>query len=108
MDRIDLSVIQSKKYKVLSGVELGKQARKFFKIDDLDAQSTVVTLVVPKDVFSLNSSFFSGLFYDSIVKLKEVGFREKYVFDCTDIIRKNVENGIFYVLNTKNLLEDKK
>ncbi len=108
MDKIDLSMIQNKKYKVLSGVDLGKQSRKFFKIDDLDAQSAPVTLVVPKDVFSLNSSFFSGLFYDSIAKLKEAGFREKYVFDCTDIIRKNVENGIFYVLNTKNLLEDKK
>ena len=108
MDKIDLSVIQGKKYKVLSGVELGKQARKVFKIDELDAQSEPVTFVVPKDVFSLNSSFFSGLFYDSIVKFKEVGFREKYIFECTDIIRKNVENGIFYVLNTKNLLEDKK
>ncbi len=108
MDKIDLSVIQSKKYKVLSGVDLGVLARKHFKIDDLDTQSAPVTLVVPKDVFSLNSSFFSGLFHDSIVKLQEKGFREKYIFECTDIIRKNVENGIFYVLNTKNLLEDKK
>lgn len=108
MDRIDLSVIERKKYKVLSGVDLGKQARSFFKLNELDAQDGSVTLVVPNDVFSLNSSFFAGLFHDSIIKLKETGFREKYVFECTEIIRKNVENGIFYVLNTKNLLEDKK
>ena len=108
MNKMDISVIQSKKYKVLSGVDLGKAARSFFKIDDLDEQTTHVTVVVPKDVFSLNSSFFSGLFHDSIVKLKEEGFRRKYIFECTDVIKKNVDDGIFYVLNTKNILEDKK
>ncbi|MBQ3642673.1 hypothetical protein II906_12230 [bacterium] len=108
MVRIDISVIEGKKYKVLSGVELGIHARSCFGLNDLDSQDGSITLVVPNDVFSLNSSFFAGLFYDSITKLKETGFREKYVFECTDIIRKNVENGIFYVLNTKNILEEKK
>ena len=104
MDRLDISVINGKKYRVLSGVYLGKEARKYFNLDLLDSQSNVVTIVVPDDVFSVNSSFFSGLFQSSIKKLGEKKFRERYLFDCDSIIKLNIENGILNITKTYDLL----
>ena len=47
MDRIDMSVISGKKYKVLSGVDLGKCARKEFNLDLLDEQKNEVKVMKP-------------------------------------------------------------
>ena len=104
MDRIDISIYKNKKYKVLSGVERGAEVRNEIGLDLMDAQENCVQFVIPQDVYSLNSSFFSGLFHQSLTRLGEKKFRQLYQFECTDIIRKNIEDGIFYVLNTKNLL----
>ena len=104
MDRIDLSVINGQKFKVLSGVELGEKARKEFNVDLLDSQQNKVVFFVPDDVYSVNSSFFSGLFQKSIKTLNEKRFREQYTFECDEIIRLNIENGIFNIVNTLDLL----
>lgn len=104
MDRIDLSTINNKKYKVLSGVELGKTARKCFNLDLLDSQKNIVEFYVPDDVYSVNSSFFSGLFQKSLKALGEKAFREQYLFDCDEIIRLNIENGILNITKTFDLL----
>lgn len=100
MDIINISEIGGKKYKVLSGVELGQKARKQFNLDLLDSQKNIVTILVPESVYSVNSSFFSGLFQKSLIQLKEKAFREQYIFECDEIIRKNIENGIFNIVNT--------
>ena len=104
MDRLDLSIINGKKYKVLSGRNLGAEARKFFSLDLLDAQKNTVEFTVPDDVYSVNSSFFSSLFQKSIKLLGEKEFRERYLFDCDDIIRLNIENGIMNITKTLDLL----
>lgn len=104
MDRFDLSKINNKKYKVLSGVNLGKEARAYFNLDLLDTQKNLVEIFVPDDVFSVNSSFFSGLFQKSLKSLGEKTFRERYKFDCDDIIRLNIENGIMNITKTFDLL----
>ena len=104
MDRINLDKIGDRTYKVLSGADLGKTAREKFLIDILDKQKNTVTFVIPDSVYSLNSSFFSGLFQKSIRDLGEERFREQYLFECSDIIRANIDDGIFYIMNTLNLL----
>ena len=104
MDRIDMSVISGKKYKVLSGVDLGKRAREEFNLDLLDEQKNGVVFCVPEDVFSVNSSFFSGMFQASLKELGEKEFRERYKFECDDIIMMNIENGISNIVNTTDLL----
>lgn len=104
MDRIDLSVINGKKYKVLSGVDVGVAAREAFNLNLLDSQDNIVTFFVPEDVFSVNSSFFSGLFQISLKKMGEKKFREKYIFECDDIIMMNIENGIINIIKTSDLL----
>lgn len=104
MDRIDLSKHKGKTYRVLSGAELGKEVRKTLNIDLLDNKTNIITFYIPNSVYSLNSSFFSGLFQKSIHDLGEKKFREHYKFECADIIKENIEDGIFYILNTLNLL----
>lgn len=104
MNRIDLSKHKGKTYRVLSGAELGREVRKELNIDVLDNQAGTVTFCIPESVYSLNSSFFSGLFQKSIRNLGEKKFREHYKFECTEIIRENIEDGIFNILNTMNWL----
>lgn len=104
MDRIDLSKIGGKKYKVLSGVELGEKARAEFGINILDSQKNEVEFFIPDDVYSVNSSFFSGLFQKSIKILGVNEFKNRYTFTCDDIIRMNIDNGIFNIVNTLDLL----
>ena len=59
---IILNKINGKSYKVLSGVDLGTDARKSFNLDAIDSSKESVTISIPDDVISVNSSFFSGLF----------------------------------------------
>lgn len=102
--KIILNKINDSNYKVLSGVELGRTARTSFGLDDLDSSNETVTINIPDEVISVNSSFFSGLFQASILKLGEQGFREHYLFECDEIIRMNVDNGIFNIVKTLDLL----
>lgn len=104
MEKIDLSKHKGKKYKVLSGADLGIEVRKNLRLDRSDKQSGVTTFWIPDDVYSLNSSFFSGLFQKSIRTLGVDKFREKYKFECSPTIRENIEDGIFNIVNTLNLI----
>ena len=102
MKEYNLSIYKGEKFKVLSGADFGKEVREEFKMDELDAQTDEVLFYVPDYVYSLNSSFFSGLFQKSIRALGEQKFRQKYHFKCSSIIRENIDDGIFNVLNTLN------
>lgn len=104
MDIFPINKIQDKTYKVLSGKDLGEKARTYFNLDLLDSQSNIVTFIVPDDVFSINSSFFSAMFQKSIKTLGIAKFREQYIFECDEIIRKNIENGIFNIIGTSDFL----
>ncbi len=104
MDILPINEIDNKTYKVLSGKELGAKARAFFNLDLLDSQANTVTFTVPEEVFSINSSFFSAMFQKSIKTLGVSQFRKQYIFDCDEIIRMNIENGIFNISGTSDFL----
>lgn len=89
---------------VLSGRPKGVALRVKLNLDKLDDEADSILVMVPQDVATLNSSFFSGLFADSIRHLNEVGFRAKYRFDCSEHIRRDVESGIHDALRTSNPL----
>lgn len=106
MKEYDISKYDGRKHKVLSGATPGNEMRALCKIDELDKMEEQARFIVPEDVFSLNSSYFSGLFQKSLKTLGEIKFRERYHFQCSEIIRENIEDGILYILNTINLLGD--
>ena len=71
---------------VLSGTEKGKETRNAEGLLALDPE-TQVTVHVPEDVFSVNMSFFLGMFEILIYRLGDEGFRKMYTFTGTDISR---------------------
>lgn len=72
----------------------GETCRKKAKLDELDQQEVAVTVKIPNDTFSINSSFFLGMFGLSIRHLGEEGFKQKYKFEAPSWIRPDIEDGI--------------
>lgn len=90
--------------KVLSGREKGKKLREKLKIGEKDDDNEKVEIVIPMDVYAFNSSYFLGLFGESVRKLGKEKFLEKYNFTCNEIIKLNILDGIEDALNNVDLL----
>jgi hypothetical protein len=104
MKEIDLSQFTSQKSMVLSGRERGVEVRAKLNFNQLDNADIEASVSVPDHIISLNSSFFQGLFGDSVRTLGEEGFRRKYQFKCTSVITEDVDKGIVDALNHANPL----
>lgn len=64
-----------------TGRPQGKQLRKDLKLDSKDTDDNIYEITIPQETTSFNPSFFLGLFFDSIKKLKGYKhFEEKYSF----------------------------
>ena len=103
MKEIDLSKL-TKNVKVISGRDRGIELREKLKIDEKDNDEEIYEFKIAQDVYSFNSSCFLGLFSNSIKKLGEKRFREKYQFNCSDLIKMNIEDGIIDAVNKANPL----
>lgn len=85
---VDLKDYRTRDSRVFSGRERGAAVRRSAELDRLDKEpKTLVEVRVPEDIFSVNSSFFLGMFGDSIRALGAEGFRAKYRFEGADISR---------------------
>jgi hypothetical protein len=84
---IDLGMYRTAEVRVFAGRDRGAKVREAAGLDTLDKDAEEVEVRVPKDVFSVNSSFFLGMFTDSIKGLKEAAFRTHYKFTGKDISR---------------------
>ena len=91
--RITLNDYRSRGGKVFAGRERGEKVRHAAQLGLLDEQDVCVTVFVPEDIFSVNSSFFLGMFGESVRRLGEEGFRAHYRFEGKDI-SDTVEDGI--------------
>ncbi|MCK4258024.1 MAG: hypothetical protein KAX49_03550 [Halanaerobiales bacterium] len=91
--------------KVLSGREIGKKHRDKFNLNRLDKNNDTINIIVPDDLYSINTSYFLGLFGPSIRNLGEDQFRKKYIFQCDEVIRLNIEDGIELALKDSDVLE---
>ena len=90
--KIDLKdYIESKK--VLAGRTNGEDIRKKINLEKIE-------IIIPNDVFSFNSSYFLGMFGESVKKLGKEKFEEKYQFNTkNESIRMNIKDGIDEALN---------
>lgn len=96
---IDLDKYRSKASRVFAGRSRGEAVRTAAKLDDIDRTEEIVEVHVPEDTFSVNSSFFLGMFGGSIRTLGEDKFREKYRFVGKDVSRV-FEDGVKEALRT--------
>jgi hypothetical protein len=86
---------------VLSGREFGEMARDEVKLSSIDFESNAtVEIKVPSDFIAVTSSFFRGMFGDSIRNLGESKFRSRFRFVGKNIDRVK-EDGIRDALREK-------
>lgn len=63
----------------------GEKVREKLNLNACDVDDNRYTVTIPDDTTSFNPSFFLGLFYDSIEKLKWEGFTGKYSIDLSNL-----------------------
>ena len=93
MRSVEISLAKWRAQKVFSGREAGYTCREFFKLDQLDKAGTEITVIIPEEVYSVNSSFFLGMFGDSIRNLGKDRFHSQYHFVGKGISR-TLNSGI--------------
>lgn len=101
--RIDLDSYRSKSSRVFAGRSRGEAVRTAAKLDEEDRSAETVEVRIPEDTFSVNSSFFLGMFGESIRTLGEEKFKEKYHFVGKEISRV-LEDGVKEALRTSSPL----
>ena len=102
--RIDLTEARTApESRVYSGRDRGETARRKFGLAGLDASDDVVTVVIPPGTYPMNMSFFLGMFGDSIRKLGKEGFTQKYQFECKDVHRASIQDGIDRALKESSI-----
>lgn len=90
---VDLGRFQSGDARVFAGRTRGANVRAKARLDELEADGDVIQVLVPEGTFSVNSSFFLGMFEQSIRRLGETEFRNRYKFMGADI-DETIEDGI--------------
>lgn len=90
---------------VYIGRPKGEKAREKWKLNEIDESDESVIVVIPDGTFSINSSFFLGLFAPSI---KALGSRElfmkKYQFKMPEEFSGTVESCIMRALHERHPL----
>lgn len=66
--------------KVFTGRDLGKKARILSEINRIEEEYDSISIVIPKNVYSIIPSFFEELFQDVVIKLGKDKFLKKFIF----------------------------
>ena len=97
MDIIKLQAYRKPKSKMYSGRDHGIEVRNKLKLDEKDRD---------EKKYTINSSFFGGLFSDSVIFLGKEKFKEKYNFlgENGETLKKtlvnDIEEGIYDAINS--------
>jgi hypothetical protein len=93
---------------VFVGREAGELARKRSHLDKYDGVPGRVKILVPEGTYSVNSSFFLGMFDKSIKKLgSREAFLEKFEFEYPKHLAESIEAAINRALLEKKVLLQK-
>ena len=93
---------------VYVGRPRGEKAREKLKLDEIDKSQKCVDVIVPDDTYSINSSFFLGLFGNSIrIAGSRDAFLKKYHFVCKEMFNDTIEKGIQRALQEKTPIMSK-
>lgn len=93
----------------LSGHERGVEARRLFKLDELDRLHETVEVVVPDELYAITPSFFQGMFAESVRALGgRDPFLRRYAFDAPGYVLEQLESAIEYSLMKRGPLITKR
>jgi len=90
-NNINIRDYVKKDISILRGRDKGEIARRQARLNDLDQTDEEITVIFDNDFKSLNTSFFLGMFEDSIKHFKRDKFRIKYNFKCKDSFSKKID-----------------
>jgi hypothetical protein len=81
--------------KILSGKDMGKKAREYLHLDELDNDvEPRISVILSNSTWAVTASFFIGCFLDSVIHLGSIEkFEEKYRFFCDRFLEKSIEDG---------------
>ena len=98
MTELRLETLTKGKVRNLSGHERGLEARTFYNLDDMDETDEVVKIIFPNDIDVIATSFFLGMFSESIKRFKSKdAFLRHYSFVARPEIIEQVFRGIDHV-----------
>lgn len=100
---VDLAEFRTGNVRVFAGRDRGQKVREAARLAALDDAGSEIEIRVPEDVFSVTSSFFLGMFGDTIRALGKSEFRRRYRFTGRDIERV-LEDGIAEALRKESPL----
>lgn len=102
--KIDFSRIEGPVY---TGRSRGEMLRNDYHLDDLDLEGREVCVNIPKNTYTISSSFFLGMFGPSVVKAgTKEKFYKQYHFDSPQFLKEVIDEYIFRALQKKNLFPD--
>ena len=79
----------------LSGKEKGIAAREHFNLDELDDINQLIVVNIPETLDAISSSFFLGMFSQSVVKLgSKEEFINKFKFNGSATLLRQINKGI--------------
>jgi hypothetical protein len=104
--QIDFAKIEGPVY---TGRPRGEALRKKFDLDSIDRSTRTVQVTIPDETYSISSSFFLGMFGDSIVALgSRDAFLQKYSFVANEVFQAVIDSCIGRVLQDKALFAGKR
>jgi hypothetical protein len=92
--------------KVFTGRSKGGEVRNTSKIDELERENSIIEIVIPTDIYSINPSFLEEFLVNVVSKLGAQGFNEKFKFinEGDYKITKDIEEAIERILRIENAL----
>lgn len=102
MRTIELEQLTKGEVHNLSGHDRGQAARAHFNLSDMDSTDGVIVVHVPEHIYTITSSFFQGMFAESVTKLGDRDtFLSRYRFDADPVVLQQIEQGIRASLMTR-------
>ena len=101
-EKIVIREYVKKDSKLLSERPNGEKVREQLKLNQKDKDPYTYEIVIDNDFTSLNSSFWLGMFGESVRTLNEEKFREKYIFKCKDVFLEKIDACIEIALAMRN------
>lgn len=93
--------------KVFTGRDNGIKARFEQDLSSIEQEHDIINILIPSDTWSINPSFFGGMFEESIKKYGS-SFEQHYMFLYTDkstlkdALIKNIKSNINYIRRSIN------
>lgn len=100
---IKISKYRANGAKIFTGRDNGVKAREELNLNRIDEEDVRVRILVPRDTWGINPSFFGGMFEGSIKKLGRK-FEDKYCFcyakgeSLNDSLFKDIQDDIDYII----------